>query len=768
METGSKDLTVEEEAVKRNTDCVYFLASPLTCKKGNECEYRHSEGARVNPRDCYFWINGNCLNPKCSFRHPPLDALLGTPRASAGSSLPPLQAPASMQMPVAAHAPPAYNSSKQATPCFYFQKGLCLKGDRCSFMHGSHPMSNPVPQLPKVTSSVTEPPQTLKNPTFSLEKCTSQQKISQVNISKSIDMPPMTKSATKAETAPSNGIAVMKNIRPTLLHNHHKSMAANATGFSGNIVSQSHNSQALQFGERFQNFKEVRATLLDNDLLESMATNVPGISGNAIGRSRSSQAQQLDEPFQNGKEVDEFLGESSPGFDVLVDDKVEDSDYYLNDGEFGRTAAGHGERHLTSVDEFDYNHSDRDSLPKFDREPYNDFRGYDQYGRVQDQSSWEHRRASSERILERSSITNRRGYARDESPDKIERSDLRHRLSKQRRVNGSRSANSPGHRREHHRKDDWYVKEQRSGDFSRGESQHFPRDSSRSNRLHGRITLPRRSSPDNRNDFRSDGGTDRGRNWGRSSSPGRPISFHGTHHDSMKRTQEDLTAEVRNSRGSSVKRDEVDPLNFAGPKSLAELKVAKSSDSGEERWSRSSNATGLKSQLEQKNLKVVKVVGHQESEGSLSFEGPKPLGMILKRKRGEGAAGDFTVSSNVYESNQMEGTDHKGGCGTTYMETQAKSEKEEEEEEGQVSAADDELVHDGKYSAQVEDPLEMEDGMMIETMEDEEPETYEHREGEFDDSGDFKTEDENADPDDEYLDDDDGDDFAKRIGVMFS
>lgn len=25
--------TAEEEALKRNTDCVYFLASPLTCKK---------------------------------------------------------------------------------------------------------------------------------------------------------------------------------------------------------------------------------------------------------------------------------------------------------------------------------------------------------------------------------------------------------------------------------------------------------------------------------------------------------------------------------------------------------------------------------------------------------------------------------------------------------------------------------------------------------------------------------------------------------------
>lgn len=26
-------VTAEEEALKRNTDCVYFLASPLTCKK---------------------------------------------------------------------------------------------------------------------------------------------------------------------------------------------------------------------------------------------------------------------------------------------------------------------------------------------------------------------------------------------------------------------------------------------------------------------------------------------------------------------------------------------------------------------------------------------------------------------------------------------------------------------------------------------------------------------------------------------------------------
>jgi hypothetical protein len=32
-EAGARPLAPEEEALRRNTDCVYFLASPLTCKK---------------------------------------------------------------------------------------------------------------------------------------------------------------------------------------------------------------------------------------------------------------------------------------------------------------------------------------------------------------------------------------------------------------------------------------------------------------------------------------------------------------------------------------------------------------------------------------------------------------------------------------------------------------------------------------------------------------------------------------------------------------
>jgi hypothetical protein len=34
-EAPPKPVTPEEEALRRNTDCVYFLASPVTCKKVN-------------------------------------------------------------------------------------------------------------------------------------------------------------------------------------------------------------------------------------------------------------------------------------------------------------------------------------------------------------------------------------------------------------------------------------------------------------------------------------------------------------------------------------------------------------------------------------------------------------------------------------------------------------------------------------------------------------------------------------------------------------
>ncbi|KAL2641268.1 hypothetical protein R1flu_008855 [Riccia fluitans] len=121
---------MDEEALKKSTDCVYFLASPLTCKKGSDCEFRHSESARVNPRDCRYWLSGNCLNWDCPFRHPPLE---GRPV-------------------VAANAPsvPVGVGNKSRTPCYYFAQGFCSRGELCQFMHGTPALASKstAPQRP--------------------------------------------------------------------------------------------------------------------------------------------------------------------------------------------------------------------------------------------------------------------------------------------------------------------------------------------------------------------------------------------------------------------------------------------------------------------------------------------------------------------------------------------------------------------------------------------------------------------------------------------
>ncbi|KAL8136871.1 hypothetical protein V2J09_002872 [Rumex salicifolius] len=120
----STEVIMDEELLKRNTDCVYFLASPFTCKKGADCEYRHSEMARLNPRDCWYWLSGSCLNPTCGFRHPPMDTSAET----------------------SAQAEPFHNNtslppSKNNVPCYFYFNGYCGKGDKCTFLHGTQDTS---------------------------------------------------------------------------------------------------------------------------------------------------------------------------------------------------------------------------------------------------------------------------------------------------------------------------------------------------------------------------------------------------------------------------------------------------------------------------------------------------------------------------------------------------------------------------------------------------------------------------------------------------
>ncbi|KAB1227798.1 Zinc finger CCCH domain-containing protein 17 [Morella rubra] len=107
------------------------------------------------------------------------------------------------------------------------------------------------------------------------------------------------------------------------------------------------------------------------------------------------------------------------------------------------------------------------------------------------------------------------------------------------------------------------------------------------------------------------------------------------------RVQEDHQHEGRNFRGPYTKREIMDDnVDFTRPKSLGELKVVKNVDS-----------RGQQSLGKRKNVE-----DHQQSEGHLSFEGPKPLSEILKKKRdakGE-PYGSGKLFINKEEDNQRE------------------------------------------------------------------------------------------------------------------
>uniref|UniRef100_A0ACD5TKX8 Uncharacterized protein n=1 Tax=Avena sativa TaxID=4498 RepID=A0ACD5TKX8_AVESA len=111
---------------RSNTDCVFFLVSRVSCTKGSKCEYRHCEGARFNPRSCWYWFHGNCVNPSCTFRHPPMENFNRTK---------------SLLVP-----PSSYGSisSKETSPCYFYYSSGCTKADNCPFLHKPRTPSNDV------------------------------------------------------------------------------------------------------------------------------------------------------------------------------------------------------------------------------------------------------------------------------------------------------------------------------------------------------------------------------------------------------------------------------------------------------------------------------------------------------------------------------------------------------------------------------------------------------------------------------------------------
>ncbi|XP_065850764.1 zinc finger CCCH domain-containing protein 17 [Euphorbia lathyris] len=693
--------TAEEEALKRNTDCVYFLTSPLACKKGAECEYRHSEYARVNPRDCYFWLNGNCMNPKCGFRHPPLDGLFAETEASAGSFLPPPR----IAVTPAFYAPQI--PGKPAVQCHFFQKGACGKGDRCGFLHGPNPTSSKSSQMIVSSPSTELPPPT--KPHTSHQKFTQEVKIQQATFAKAVEAPVETKPAPKPEIG-SRRNGIERNLPPS--------------------------------------------KKLHDEVPRYKATNIqPVVNGNPSRFNRMHQSQVPDDHGSlNGKDADEFLRESSPGFDVLVDDELRNSDFYHGEDQYGRTRGQEG-RNSNPVNEYDIGQSvDYSSVGDMDRETYRDLRGYDNYEHIQGQYGWEQHRSSSERMLLGQAQLESRAYSKVDSPEPSDDIDLRYRLSKHRRGNGLRSVVS------HDFAPDKNVEER----VYQGSS---ARESSIGGRLRGRIKLPRRSPSGS--DLRVEREVDKVRSRGRLS-PGRSQvpSHQGRLRDRIKgRVEGDYDSEGRNPRGARMRREMMDDrsTNFAGPKRLAELKSTVSSEG------RMQESPRKRKQLED----------YQPSEGDLSFEGPMPLSEILKRKRVSeaGASGNGSSSSNRHDNNQSEikeklvGSSNNTTVGEPQTGLSSVKKVVKDEEESKSTTVENEVApgQDSSVPNNEGEP-ETESGMIVDDdgMEEHEYEGDDQREVEYEyeqvDEGEYY-EGENVEAEEEDVDDDD---FAKKIGVTFS
>ncbi|KAJ8574264.1 hypothetical protein K7X08_026069 [Anisodus acutangulus] len=332
--TETVPLSAEDEALKRNTDCVYFLASPLTCKKGSECEYRHSDMARLNPRDCWYWLNGNCLNPKCAFRHPPLDGFLEAQVPTAmGSSVSPMVSVAPMpQVP--------YATSKQSVPCIFFQQGICRKGDKCAFMHAPTFVSNKPTQPPPVSTASSETP-TVKKVFGGVEKIVQGKKLPHTNNLKPAELP---KPVGKLE----NHAFDEKVLPPNPVIN--------------------------------REYSRYKPTSM------SPPTNDNPLSG----------PYRVQQPI--GIDDDEISREPSPGFDVLVDDELRGgSDYYHDEDHYGGTRGNLGRNEHDLGDSADYDDSvpdiDRDMYR--DVRGYDD--SYDRLQERYARDAWEQHIASSER-----------------------------------------------------------------------------------------------------------------------------------------------------------------------------------------------------------------------------------------------------------------------------------------------------------------------------------------------------------------------------------
>ncbi|KAI5416274.1 zinc finger CCCH domain-containing protein 32 [Lathyrus oleraceus] len=353
---------MDEDLLKRNTDCVYFLASPLTCKKGVECEYRHHEIARLNPRDCWYWLLGNCLNPTCAFRHPPLDGHAGVPSEPIQSSVP-------------------ASANKTMVPCYFFFNGFCNKGSRCSFSH-----------KPDDSLLVVKP---LKNDTIKPLK------IDTVKPLKNDTVKPLKNDTVKS--LKNDTVKPLKNDNGNInaLNLENKASSGNKTSVAP-TPRETHFEQSLSAPKalsdtRLKSKEDLQLPLPENvkqqtvclefssfDYNEAAVTQSDSlVPDNGFAHNMShSCSEQSSEEQENCHVEPEERWESSPGFDVLVHDESENLGYengseYLplldmDDHVLNEQYAGY---EFKNTDEYDPICSDADIL--YEQATCDDYRCFD-------------------------------------------------------------------------------------------------------------------------------------------------------------------------------------------------------------------------------------------------------------------------------------------------------------------------------------------------------------------------------------------------------
>ncbi|CAK9259186.1 unnamed protein product [Sphagnum jensenii] len=347
----------DDDALKKKTDCVYFLASPLTCKKGNDCEFRHSESARVNPRDCWYWLAGTCLMPDCPFRHPPLEG-----RTAGGATAGP---------PV----PGATGVNKARTPCYFFSQGYCVKGDKCPFLHGPATSTS---SLPQVAAALQKPAKAIA--------------------------PEVTEKKTGSAPAPEKPQTAEGPVNPP----RRPIEARLSTPIAGKSTSQG------------SPRKEGQTPGLQNGAGIGRADVQLATSTAVLGSNNRLRVRQPsgDERPQNGMEPDEWWEESSPGFDVLVDAGPERSHYSEDPDlqgnyeglEAGRPGPavqrrGRGLHGADEIDQYDYEYQGVFEPAAYDATGLYNHGGYESY----EQQGYEHAPAYEQRGHPRSGVYLGRG-----------------------------------------------------------------------------------------------------------------------------------------------------------------------------------------------------------------------------------------------------------------------------------------------------------------------------------------------------------------------